>query len=79
MRNRRGAWLRHHVLPTKRGVLFRRAERGEWIRFGELEVVREEAMRRGLEHAGYEPESIELALEKNRAYLRWGDQPWDVR
>lgn len=74
MKNRKGLWLRHHVLPVRRGVSFRRAERGEWIRFGELEAVREEAMRRAFEHAGYLPESVEVALEKNRAYLRWGDQ-----
>jgi hypothetical protein len=73
MRNRRGAWLRHHVLPTRGGVLFRRAERGDWIRFGELEPVREEAFRRALEHAGYLPHSIDVAVERNRAYLRWGD------
>jgi hypothetical protein len=54
-------------------VLFRRAERGDWIRFGELEPVREEAFRRALEHAGYLPHSIDVAVERNRAYLRWGD------
>ena len=39
----------------------------------QLRVERGNAFRHALKHAGYMPQSIELAVERNRKYLETGE------